>query len=78
MRLAFLAPYPVSTLAPHIEVVGDASNEHPATWIPGLIGSLVQFTDHELHVLTYSDLRVRPIRNYIPIWSFNSSPSVIG
>jgi len=56
MRLAFLAPYPVSTLAPHIEVVGDASNEHPATWIPELIGSLVQFTDHELHLLTYSDL----------------------
>ena len=56
MRLAFLAPYPVSTLAPHIEVVGDASNEHPATWIPGLIGSLVQFTDHELHQATCSDL----------------------
>jgi glycosyltransferase involved in cell wall biosynthesis len=56
VRLAFLAPYPVSQLEPHVKVAGDSHREHPAAWIPGLIDSLVRFTSHELHVLTYSDL----------------------
>jgi glycosyltransferase involved in cell wall biosynthesis len=56
VRIAFIAPYPVSQLASDIKIAGDPYSEHPAAWIPGLISSLANYTSHELHVLTYSDL----------------------
>jgi len=53
MRVAWLAPYPVETLAPAL-VLARRRHSHPCSWIVALSEALAERPDIELHLLTAS------------------------
>jgi glycosyltransferase involved in cell wall biosynthesis len=59
MRVAWLAPYPVETLAPALSLARQVSS-HPCSWIVSLAEALARRADVELHLLTESQLVWKP------------------
>ena len=56
MKVAWLAPYPVPTLAPAIVLARDRPAFHPAGWLVNLSRALAATGDLDLHVLVESTL----------------------
>ncbi len=55
MRVAWLAPYPVETLAPLLKLARQ-KRSHPCSWIVALSEALARQPDIELHLVTESQL----------------------
>jgi glycosyltransferase involved in cell wall biosynthesis len=54
LKVAWLAPYPILSLAPEVHIRRKPSSEHPCSWIVNLSDALARRPDVELHLITNS------------------------